>query len=117
MGVRELLQAIGDPVRFRIVEALRGGPRCVAELVEELGLPQPNVSRHLKALRERGVIEAAREGRWVRYRIVPAALEAIHGWSRRTAGGGEARPLGAARSGARGGSVRDDRDDPILFTR
>lgn len=92
MDVRELFQALGDPLRFRIVEALRVSPRCVTELVEDLGVSQPNVSRHLKVLRESGLIRSTRDGKWIRYSIDPEAVGMIGLW---TGVRGGAHPKGA----------------------
>ena len=113
MDLRVMFQALGDPVRFRIVEELRRSPLCVTDLVEQTGAAQPSVSRHLKTLRESGLIESAREGKWIRYRLAPGALEAIALWSAERSGavprsGGEP-PRPPARP-------RGERDDPILFT-
>jgi DNA-binding transcriptional ArsR family regulator len=59
-------QALGDPTRLRILCLLRDGERTVGDLVEALGVPQPKVSRHLKVLREVGLVCAERDGRNVR---------------------------------------------------
>ena len=50
----ETLRALGEPNRFHIVELLREGPRPVGEMVERLGLQQPQVSKHLRVLSEAG---------------------------------------------------------------
>ncbi len=65
-----VLQALGHPVRLRIVAGLLDGSCCVGPMVDCLGLPQPTVSRHLAVLREAGVVEATAEGRERRYRVV-----------------------------------------------
>ncbi len=59
-------QALGDPTRLNILCLLRDGERTVGDLVEALGVPQPKVSRHLKVLREVGLVRAERDGRNVR---------------------------------------------------
>lgn len=64
-----LFQAFADPTRLRLVGLLRGGELCVCDLVEVLGAPQPRVSRHLKALRDAGLVAARDEGRWRHYRL------------------------------------------------
>lgn len=72
--------ALGDPVRLRIVSILAASPdgaACGCDMEKPLGLSQPTVSHHLKILREAGLIEGEREGRWVHYRIVPERLEDI----------------------------------------
>lgn len=70
--------ALGDPVRLRIVSMLAAsedGAACGCDLETPLGLSQPTVSHHLKVLREAGLIEGTRQGRWVFYRIVPGRLK------------------------------------------
>ena len=58
----QICQALADPTRIMLLYAIAEGPRNVGELAEVLGLSQPNVSRHLKVLRERGMATATREG-------------------------------------------------------
>jgi len=110
MDVQAVFWALGDPWRYRIVEALRRSPRFVTELVDELGTSQPNVSRHLKVLRERGIIEGKREGKWIRYRIVPEALEAIARWA---AEGSAARPSDPAGAGTPAAARTPVTDEPV----
>ena len=63
--------ALGDSVRLRIGCCLTAAPDglCVCELVDALGEPQPNVSRQLRQLKEAGLVEERREGRWVYYAL------------------------------------------------
>lgn len=65
----ELLAALGHPNRVKIVEFLRSGERCVCEIQPGLGLEQSNLSRHLKALKEAGILESRKEGVSVYYRV------------------------------------------------
>jgi DNA-binding transcriptional ArsR family regulator len=71
--IRELhaqfCQALADPTRIMLLYTLAEGPRNVGELATELKLSQPNVSRHLKVLRERGMVVATREGANVVYSL------------------------------------------------
>jgi DNA-binding transcriptional ArsR family regulator len=71
--IRELhaqfCQALADPTRIMLLYTLAEGPRNVGELATELKLSQPNVSRHLKVLRERGMAVATREGANVVYSL------------------------------------------------
>jgi ArsR family transcriptional regulator len=60
-------QALGDATRLRLLAELKHEPRMVGELVEALGCPQPKVSRHLKVLKEAGLVADHREGRNVTY--------------------------------------------------
>jgi arsenate reductase (thioredoxin) len=70
----ELARALGDPLRWRIVELLATEQLCVAHLADELQTAQPLVSHHLKVLREVGLIEADRYRYWTYHRLRPAAL-------------------------------------------
>jgi ArsR family transcriptional regulator len=73
----DVLKALAEPARWRIVEQLATEDLCVCHLVEELDLPQPLVSHHLKALREAGVVESERYKQWVYYRLRPEAITAV----------------------------------------
>ena len=66
----ELLRALSAPIRVAIVAELGTGERCVHELVEKLGAPQPLVSQHLRVLRGAGVVRGARRGREIAYSLV-----------------------------------------------
>jgi arsenate reductase (thioredoxin) len=70
----ELARALGDPLRWRIVELLSTEQLCVAHLAEELHTAQPLVSHHLKVLRQAGLIEPDRYRYWTYYRLRPGAL-------------------------------------------
>lgn len=67
-----LLRALASPVRMRLVLSLARGPRCVHELVDELSLPQPLVSQHLRVLRISRLVRAERAGREIVYSLVDA---------------------------------------------
>jgi ArsR family transcriptional regulator len=67
---------LGDPLRARIVELLADGPACTCHLVEDTGAKQPNVSGHLRVLRNAGLVVAEPRGRFTYYRLVPDALRA-----------------------------------------
>lgn len=73
----ELLRALAAPVRIAIVLQLRSSARCVHELVEALGVPQPLVSQHLRILKAAGVVAGERSGREVLYRLVDDHLAHI----------------------------------------
>jgi ArsR family transcriptional regulator, zinc-responsive transcriptional repressor len=66
----ELLRALAAPLRIGIVSQLAQGPRCVHELVDALGAPQPLVSQHLRVLRGAGVVRGARRGREIAYSLI-----------------------------------------------
>ena len=65
----ELLRALGAPVRLALVHLLGSGSRCVHQLVDALGIPQPLVSQHLKTLRAARLVVGERAGREMRYRL------------------------------------------------
>jgi DNA-binding transcriptional ArsR family regulator len=73
----ELLRALAAPVRIAIVLQLRASHRCVHELVDALGVPQPLVSQHLKILKAAGVVAGERSGREVLYRLADHHLAHI----------------------------------------
>jgi ArsR family transcriptional regulator len=76
----DVVRLLADPLRARIVEILADGPACTSHLVTDTGAKQPNVSGHLKQLREAGVVAAEPRGRYTYYRLVPDALQgaALH---------------------------------------
>lgn len=73
-----ICSALADPKRIMILYTLENGPRNVTELSEELGMPQPTTSRHLKVLRERGMVNAERSGATVIYALAdPKLMQAL----------------------------------------
>jgi ArsR family transcriptional regulator len=66
-GLAELLQALGDPTRLRILSALDTSCVPVGSIVAATGLRQPSVSHHLRVLRDRGIVRAERRGAYVFY--------------------------------------------------
>jgi DNA-binding transcriptional ArsR family regulator len=76
----DAFNAVAEPRRRQIVEALAGGERPVNELVREVGLAQPQVSKHLRVLREVGVVDVRAQGRQRVYRLNGRALKPIHDW-------------------------------------
>ena len=73
----DLLRALAAPVRIALVLQLRESSRCVHELVDVLGVPQPLVSQHLRILKAAGVVAGERSGREVLYRLVDHHLAHI----------------------------------------
>jgi DNA-binding transcriptional ArsR family regulator len=69
-----ICQALGDPKRIQILYALHGEPRYVSALAEDLGMPQPTVSRHLQVLRQRSLVLTERDGQTVVYRLADACI-------------------------------------------
>ncbi len=75
-----VLDVIAEPTRRRILDAVRGGERSVTELVAEVGMHQPGVSRHLKVLRDAGLVEVRRDAQRRLYRLRPEPLMELDAW-------------------------------------
>jgi DNA-binding transcriptional ArsR family regulator len=73
-------EAIAEPNRRRILDLLRAGERPAGELVEATGLSQPGVSKHLKLLREAGLVSMRPEGQRRLYRLEPGELAELDAW-------------------------------------
>ena len=69
-----ICQALGDPKRIQILYALHGEPRYVSALAEDLGMPQPTVSRHLQVLRQRSLVQTERDGQTVVYSLADTSI-------------------------------------------
>ncbi|BCJ57041.1 hypothetical protein Jiend_04630 [Micromonospora endophytica] len=76
----DVVRLLADPLRARIVQVLAAGPATTSHLVADTGAKQPNVSGHLRLLREAGVVAAEPRGRFTYYRLRPDALQgaALH---------------------------------------
>ncbi|HMO04688.1 MAG TPA: metalloregulator ArsR/SmtB family transcription factor [Kiritimatiellia bacterium] len=86
-----LFAALSDETRLRLLLALRGGELCVCQLTALLDLAPSTVSKHLSLLRDAGLVDARKEGRWVYYRMAvradfpvvgkkaPAVFQALEG--------------------------------------
>ena len=72
--------ALAEPNRLAIIELLRAGPQPVGELVRQTRLPQPSVSKHLRVLRDAGLVEVHPRGNERLYGLRAAALQALHDW-------------------------------------
>lgn len=95
----EIARLLADPVRLTILHFLTWGPASVAELVALTGASQPNVSNHLKLLRERGMVLGDKTGRQIVYRLAsPAVAELFNALS--WAALGKAEPASLAATGA-----------------
>ena len=78
--IAPLLKALADPVRLRLlslVAAHAGGEACVCDLADAFDLTQPTISHHMKVLHEAGLVDRAKRGVWVYYRIRPQALASL----------------------------------------
>lgn len=69
----ELLQAIADPVRWAVLDALADEELCVCDLQERVPVAGNLLSYHLKVLRDAGLVTATRRGRWIDYRLADGA--------------------------------------------
>jgi DNA-binding transcriptional ArsR family regulator len=76
----DAFNAVAEPRRRQILDVLAGGERPVNDLVRLLGLAQPQVSKHLRVLREVRVVEVRSNGRQRLYRLNGRALKPIHDW-------------------------------------
>jgi len=65
----KIFKALSDPTRLRIMLLLRQRELCVCELMYILGMEQSRVSHHMRVLRDAGLVEDVREGRWIIYRV------------------------------------------------
>lgn len=73
----DVLKLLADPLRAQIVTLLAAETLCTCHIVEETGAKQTNVSNHLRALREAGLVETEPCGRFTYYRLRPEPLEAL----------------------------------------
>ena len=71
---------VAEPTRRRILDLLRERARSVGELVDQLGISQPGVSKHLRVLREAGLVEVHPEAQRRRYELRTEPLEEIDAW-------------------------------------
>ena len=79
----DVFNAVAEPRRRQIVDLLAGGERPVNDLVEQLRLGQPQVSKHLRVLREVGLVDVREDGRQRLYRLDARPLRPMHEWLRR----------------------------------
>jgi DNA-binding transcriptional ArsR family regulator len=76
----DAFNAVAEPRRREILDALADGELPVNDLVRLLGAPQPHVSKHLRVLREVGLVDVRDQGRQRLYRLNGRALKPIHDW-------------------------------------
>jgi ArsR family transcriptional regulator, arsenate/arsenite/antimonite-responsive transcriptional repressor len=72
-----LLQAVADPVRWTVLDALAGGELCVCQIQERLPIAPNLLSYHLRVLRDAGLVTTSRRGRWVDYALADGAVERL----------------------------------------
>jgi DNA-binding transcriptional ArsR family regulator len=75
-----VLQALGDESRRTMLEILRDHPATVGELADALPIARPGVSRHLRVLREAGLVEVEQQAQWRIYRLRPEPLAEVDEW-------------------------------------
>lgn len=80
MTTTTVLGTIAEPTRRRILDAVRSRERSVGDLVEIIGMPQPGISRHLKVLREAGLVEVRRDAQRRLYRLRAEPLRELDVW-------------------------------------
>jgi DNA-binding transcriptional ArsR family regulator len=78
--VIETFAALAEPNRFRIVELLRKGPRAVSDIGERLHLNQPQVSKHLRVLKEVGLVDVQPQAQQRIYELRPQPLRRMQDW-------------------------------------
>lgn len=80
MVIDDVFAVIAESTRRGILTSLQSGDKAVGELVEEMGVSQPTVSKHLKVLREAGLVRMRAEGQRRYYALEPAPLTAVASW-------------------------------------
>ncbi len=80
MGVPETFEALAEPNRRRILDLLREEERPVGDLVRRLAVSQPAVSKHLRVLREAGLVDVRVDAQRRLYRVRPEPLRAVGEW-------------------------------------
>jgi DNA-binding transcriptional ArsR family regulator len=79
----ETLAALAEPTRLRIVEVLGESPRSVGAICDTLSLGQPQVSKHLRVLRDKGVVEVEAKAQLRIYSLRPGPLRELNDWLER----------------------------------
>ena len=78
----DAFNAVAEPRRREILDYLALGERSVGEVVANLNLEQPSVSKHLRVLRDVGLVRVRRSGRHMLYRTNPEAIRPLHEWTK-----------------------------------
>lgn len=76
-AIAKVGMALSDPTRLRLLAALRGGELCACQLIDLVGLAPSTVSKHLSLLRDAGLVESRKAGRWVHYRLAEEIFAGI----------------------------------------
>lgn len=80
MDIQTVLNAIADPTRRRVLEAVRQGPRRVTDIARDFEVSRPAVSQHLKVLMAAGLVQLRKSGRDNFYAVDPAGLLALRSY-------------------------------------
>jgi DNA-binding transcriptional ArsR family regulator len=75
-----VFDCLAEPHRRRILDLLRGGERSAGDLVEAIGISQPGLSKHLRVLRDAGLVSATIDGQRRIYALRPEGLAAVEAW-------------------------------------
>lgn len=75
--IAQRFRVLGEPMRIRLLDALRDGEATVGELTDRLGASQQNVSKHLGLLHQAGIVQRTKQGTFVRYAIADAGVFAL----------------------------------------
>ncbi|MGQ9474622.1 MAG: ArsR/SmtB family transcription factor [Actinomycetota bacterium] len=78
LHLQELLKAVGDANRLRMICLLFEGEKCVCDIEEKLGISQPLASHHLAVLREAGLVKVQRKGTWAYYSLRREGVEKLN---------------------------------------
>ncbi|MFW3384529.1 UNVERIFIED_CONTAM: metalloregulator ArsR/SmtB family transcription factor [Kocuria sp. CPCC 205274] len=98
MGNNDVFAVIADKTRRGILAALKDGERPVGDLVAELGVSQPTVSKHLKILREAGMVSMEAQGQRRLYAVQPEPLAEVTAWVHEVVGGAAHQPAAPTRA-------------------
>jgi len=75
--ISDFYKALGDETRLKILELVAAQEMCVCELIEQLGMSQSAVSHHLKILKQAGLVQDDRDGKWIYYSLNPDAFMTV----------------------------------------
>ena len=78
-AVAEMFKALGDETRLAIVQMLLGKELCVCDVLDAFDMSQPTISHHLKILRQAGIVQDERQGKWIYYSLNPLAFKLLAG--------------------------------------
>lgn len=73
----QLFKALGDETRLEVVRMLAGKELCVCDILDAFNISQPAISHHLRVLKQAGLLQDTREGKWVFYRLNPEVFATV----------------------------------------